>query len=184
MNGEISGLAVINSHIAEVKKRTSLWECRDIDIVLCKDRNGINTGSVFIRSSEWTDKFIEKWISYENDTEILKHDRIGIFEQPAFNHMFNNNILNLKDHLSIIDQRKMNSYWENYQTGYILLLSNGLVITYCMLQGEDSSGSLILLNQKGCMKFEKPFKIIQDLYSLLFKPYPPFLPFHSHQHQR
>jgi hypothetical protein len=103
MNGETSALAVVRSQLSEELKKSS----RQIDIMLCKDWNGIHTGSFFLRSSPWTDKFIEKWVSYENDTTIPMHHIW--WEQAALTQMYNRNEMNVKDHVSFIDQRKINS---------------------------------------------------------------------------
>jgi hypothetical protein len=110
MNGEISGLAVIRSQIAKDAKNSK----RQIDIILCKDFNGINTGSLFIRSSKWSDTFMNKWISYENDTTIPMHD--VWWEQAAFIQMYNRNELSVREHLSFIEQRKINSYTNQWRS--------------------------------------------------------------------
>jgi hypothetical protein len=118
MNGETSGLAVIRSQLAlEAKKNT-----RQIDIIICKDLNGLNSGSLFIRNSAWTDNSIDRWLSYENDTTITKvKEYVGVYEQPAFIYMYKFNELNLRDHVSIIEQRKINSYHNHYKVGdYVL----------------------------------------------------------------
>jgi hypothetical protein len=114
MNGEISGLAVIRSQLAlEAKENT-----RQIDIIIAKDFNGLNSGSLFIRTSAWTDTFIDRWLSYENNTSIRDNaEYVGFFEQPAFIYMYKYNELNLRDHVSIIEQRKINSYNSQYEVG-------------------------------------------------------------------
>jgi hypothetical protein len=114
MNGEINGLAVVRSQVAlEAKNNT-----RQIDIVICKDFNGLNSGSLFIRNSAWTDTFVDRWISYENDTTIRnRKEYVGVYEQPAFIYMYKYNELNLRDHVSIIKQRKINSYSSQFKVG-------------------------------------------------------------------
>lgn len=72
MNGETSALAVVRSKVAAEAKESN--NARQIDLILCRDQNGINTGSLFIRTSEWTDMFIDDWISYGNDTTIPHHN--------------------------------------------------------------------------------------------------------------
>jgi hypothetical protein len=58
MNGETSALALIRSQLAAEAKIST----RQIDIVLCRQTGGvINTGSLFIRSSAWTDRFVERY---------------------------------------------------------------------------------------------------------------------------
>jgi hypothetical protein len=123
MNGEISGLAVIRTQIAlEAKKNPS----KEVDIIIAKDFNGLNSGSLFIRNSPWTDDFIDRWISYENDTSVKKGVGLGVYEQPAFIHMFYKNEMNLPDHVSIINQRKINSYNNNFQVGDYVVHFAGL----------------------------------------------------------
>jgi hypothetical protein len=122
MNGEISGLAVIRSQLALEAQKNST---KEVDIIICKDFNGLNSGSMFIRSSAWTDTFIDRWISYENNKYVLGA-YIGKYEQPAFIHMFKTNELNLRDHVSIIEQRKINSYNRNYQVGDYVIHFAGL----------------------------------------------------------
>jgi hypothetical protein len=114
MNGEISGLAVIRTQLALEAKKNS---AKQVDIIIAKDFNGLNSGSLFIRNSSWTDTFIDRWISYENDTSLKKGVGLGIYEQPAFIHMYYANELNLPDHVSIIEQRKINSYHDSYKVG-------------------------------------------------------------------
>jgi hypothetical protein len=75
MNGVISGLAVVRAQVA----KEALNSTREIDIVLCEDLNGINTGSVFLRTSEWTDRFVKRWITYENSTEVHTHKYPGFY---------------------------------------------------------------------------------------------------------
>jgi hypothetical protein len=119
MNAEISGLAVIRFHLAKEAKISP----RKIDIILCKDMNGINTGSLFIRSSEWTDTFINRWVSYENDTTI--HNHHIWWEQAAFIQMYQRDELNLRSHVLIIEQRKINSYPGAYRDGDFVLHGAG-----------------------------------------------------------
>jgi hypothetical protein len=118
MNGEISGLAALEARMNQTK---------EVDIIICKDFNGLNSGSMFIRSSAWTDTFIDRWLSYENNTTIRNDKKyVGVFEQPAFIYMFKSNEMNLRDHVSIIEQRKINSYNRNYKVGDYVIHFAGL----------------------------------------------------------
>jgi hypothetical protein len=115
MNGETSGLAVIRSQVANETKTNP---AKQIDIIIAKDFNGLNSGSLFIRNSAWTDIFIDRWLSYENKTSLRDNaEYVGVYEQPAFIYMYKYNELNLRDHVSIIEQRKINSYHDSYKVG-------------------------------------------------------------------
>jgi hypothetical protein len=120
MNAEISGLAVIRSNLAKVAKNSP----RQVDVIISNDNTNLNTGSIFLRTSEWTDKFINRWMSYENDTTIPNHH--VWWENAAFIQMYQRDELDLQSHVSIIEQRKVNSYPRNYQDGDFVLHGAGL----------------------------------------------------------
>jgi hypothetical protein len=66
-------------------------------------------------------------LSYENNTAISsKREYTGMFEQPAFIYMYRHNELDLQNHVSFIEQRKINSYNYNYEVGDFVLHFAGL----------------------------------------------------------
>ena len=81
----------------------------ETDIIISKDcGDRVNSGSFIIRTSTWTNMFFEKWRNYENNTLLPKRD--AYWEQAAIIYMIEKNILDVNDHLAIVDQKKINSY--------------------------------------------------------------------------
>lgn len=90
----------------------------DFDITISRDWVNPSTGVMFIRNSQWSHKFFE--VLYEQ-TDFIDHSN---WEQGAFIHMFNHNMLEAQEHILILPlklQYLFNCYWFNYNPGYFLL---------------------------------------------------------------
>jgi mannan polymerase II complex MNN10 subunit len=81
---------------------------REIDIIISKDCFDFNSGSFFMRNSDWTDKFIDRWISHSSNKSI---PRIDIWwEQAVLIEMIKNNEMDVNKHLAVVQQSMLNSY--------------------------------------------------------------------------
>jgi hypothetical protein len=81
---------------------------REIDIIISKDVISFNSGSFFLRNSDWSRRFVEKWLEYEDDTSVPKIETW--WEQAALLKMYDDNELDVKNHLVEVRQSLINSY--------------------------------------------------------------------------
>ena len=89
----------------------------ETDIIISKDcGKRVNSGSFIVRTSKWTNMFFKKWTSYENNTLLPNRDIF--WEQAALQYMIEKNVLEVNDHLAIVDQKKINAYIWDLHCGY------------------------------------------------------------------
>ncbi len=95
---------------------TRLSENRDI--LLASDVQMINSGVMFIKNTEWSRKFFQVlW----NQTDFLNHPN---WEQGAIIHMYNTNIIDTKNHITVLPpymQTEFNSYYNLYYHNQFLI---------------------------------------------------------------
>lgn len=76
------------------------------DVLVAKDCNGINTGSLFLRNTLWTRRHLaELWAT--NDTDIPHMFNWG--EQAAMQHLVER-MPGVREHYHIVEQRLINAY--------------------------------------------------------------------------
>ena len=63
MNKRVS----VKSIISAVEDQT---EGKDVQLIISKDCFDFNSGSFFLKNSNWTHHFIDKWLSYEGDESV------------------------------------------------------------------------------------------------------------------
>ena len=83
-----------------------------IDIILSKDCNGINAGSILFRNSAWTKVFAKKWF-LTNSSDIPKMDIWK--EQASLMYLFHTD-QDVRDHTVFIPQKLFNAY--GHSCGY------------------------------------------------------------------
>ena len=82
----------------------------DKDIIICDDipnsgkKNTINTGTMFIKCSEWSKQFCNEWFNYEG--EFL---HTHYHEQSVLENYINNDINDFKKHIKIYPTKTFNS---------------------------------------------------------------------------
>jgi hypothetical protein len=121
MNGDISLHDLLQKYQQEADQ--------EVDIIIANDCNGFNAGSFFIRKSNWTIDFIQKWkaMEYRDDFPNAALWR----EQAALVHLYNINELQAKEHIYIVPQKDINSYagsycGHGYQPGDLVVHSPGM----------------------------------------------------------
>lgn len=90
----------------------------DRDILLAQDYEKINSGVMFIKNSDWSKSFFEQ---VYNKTEYLHHSN---WEQEAIIHMYANNEMDCKEHITALTpdkQTEFNSYYFMYKHGQFLV---------------------------------------------------------------
>ncbi|KAJ3076378.1 hypothetical protein HDU98_003632 [Podochytrium sp. JEL0797] len=76
----------------------------DVDILIARDMHGMNAGSFFLRSSEWTrDQFIPQWKTHEPDEH-------NWYEQIAIIRMHENKQVETEKHLYEVPQSRQNLF--------------------------------------------------------------------------
>ena len=77
----------------------------DCDFIIAKDCNNWNAGSIFIRNSEWSHKFLDLWISMRFNTSIEFYYKWK--EQASLIHILNNMPEFVGNHVTEIPQKIM-----------------------------------------------------------------------------
>ena len=85
------------------------------DILLGYDRERFNTGVMFIKNTDWSIRFFSD--VYEQDQFIDN----GYWEQAAIIHLFDQNWMNAKHHITATWHTAFNSYYYNYEWGHFII---------------------------------------------------------------
>ena len=99
-----------------------------IDLIIAKDCNGINAGSYFLRKSEWTETFLQKWLSLMLRSD---YENASLYqEQAALTELVRINWDNADKHILFVDQNLINSYLHagcghQYQNGEFVIHNPG-----------------------------------------------------------
>lgn len=106
------------------------------DIIVSKDIGGMNTGSFFIRNSEWSYAFLTELyrlrLEYEKGNHSFRSNQIGQFtDQDAMVNLFKVNWNNTQSHFKFINKRIFNSYAmtqaDDWQIGDFILHMPGVL---------------------------------------------------------
>ena len=77
-----------------------------VNLLISHDQNGLNAGSFFLRSNEWTQMFLELW----RDPILMLEKEWWAHEQDALVHLFLQHHQFMKNHIGIVSQREYNAY--------------------------------------------------------------------------
>lgn len=113
-------------HVIEVSEMQQMSDgLPSPDMILSRDCNNLNIGTMLFRHSDYVKRFLPEWYEYsELNPEI---DEIKWWhEQGSFISMYNNNLMNLKNHTAVIPQNFINPFGQHdcgyqYRTGDIIV---------------------------------------------------------------
>lgn len=89
--------------------------CGERDIMCGSDWKMLNTGTLFVKNSEFSKKFLRSVF------EHTEYEVTGNWEQDAFIDLFHKNFMNCKEKILVAKPQDFNSYWFNYYDGQFIL---------------------------------------------------------------
>ena len=84
---------------------------KDCDLYFAADPNGLNGGSFIVRTSPWSEKFMQRVYSLRNDATI---PHISYWWEQA---VFHKLLPEIQDHVCMASQKEINAYPEIPQYG-------------------------------------------------------------------
>ena len=93
--------------VSEIRAKQGLT-MDDCDFIIAKDCNDWNAASFFIRHSEWSIRFLEKWVSLRHNDTIRNFHAFK--EQAVLAHVLDNMKDFVGNHVTQVPQELINSY--------------------------------------------------------------------------